>query len=133
MVTNKNTKIFQDYPVQLKVTATKDNQISVFLHMPEQPYASARLLKFDVVVKLLNQISDGEHCTITDKSPVSNDYLSHLEKAHQLLLFDTKPEKAHDQLKQFFITNEDLTKKTDTCEFLQDNTIFFEVLVHEED
>ena len=129
------------YQTQFKVTASQDDQISVSVVMPEMQF-KVKQASGVLVVKLLNQLSDGEHFTAT---PVSHkiksasqmqtaDYRSDfLLSATKRLThsFSQNYEDDHDQL-QFFIPYKELSKKTPTCQFLQNDIIFFEVSMAEQ-
>ena len=122
-----------------KVSTLQDDHISVSVVMPEMRRKVRQACEFPAV-KLLNQLRDAEHFTATDKSPLSHkstakqfsdnsrDYNSFLRMTHS---FSQDYEIQEDNQSQFFIPYEELNKKTPTCQFLENDTIFFEVSIVE--
>ena len=122
-----------------KVSTLQDDHISVSVVMPEMRRKVRQACEVPVV-KLLNQLRDSEHFTATDKSPLSHkstakqfsddsrDYNSFLRMTHS---FSQDYEIQEDNQSQFFIPYGELNKKTPTCQFLQNDIIFFEVSIVE--
>ena len=122
--------------LQLKVVANKINEVtylSVLLlgdhevhnkHMPpKKPAGDTRkwwclvFIHDDSIVKLLNQISDDEHI---------EGHMKYKSK-HTMSLVPAvvDPNTLYENLQ--FISYEDLHKNTATCQYLKDDTLFFEV------
>ena len=74
--------------------------------------------KFEV--KMLNQISDSEHLSVTISFDDSNEY--HAERVTEGEMADVGWGERYE-----LISNEDLHKATETCQFLKDNCVYFEV------
>ena len=109
---------------QMKVAARKfdgTTYISVLLLGDHEIPISTRTAKVTPMimhkfaVKLLNQISDSEHI----KHDLANSYMSRCQ--------DNVDPKIHHHMLQF-ISYENLQKNTVTCQYLRNDTLFFEVL-----
>ena len=116
------------YQTQFKVTTSQDDQISVAVVMPEMQRKVKQASEM-LVVKLLNQLSDGEHFTAKIKSasqPTDFQYLFNKRLTYSGYGSHSTDEDDDDQL-QFLIPYGELSKKTPTCEFLRNDIAFFEV------
>jgi len=99
----------------------KGTHLSVFLYLTKGPHDDELTwpLRGAFEVKLLNQISDCEHNSITVNF---NDGVPHIVAGRV-----TESERAAGWGKPKFISNEDLNKVTSTCQYLKDDCIFLQV------
>ena len=113
------------YKICLRIDAPgygdgEGTHLSVFLHLMKGPHDDELTwpLRGKFEIKLLNQISDSEHHSLTISYDTAQDkYASRV----------TERNRANGWGYHQFITNEDLNTITPTCQYLKDDCLFFQV------
>ena len=111
------------YPAGYDVA--KGTHLSMFLYVMRGRHDDELTwpLKGTFDIKLLNQLSDSEHLSVT--ITFDNNTLKHGRR----VMYGEKASCGRGQRYQL-ISNEDLHKTTPTCQFLKDNSVYFELNFH---
>ena len=109
------------YKMRLNVDAAgyddgEGTHLSVYLYLMKGPHDDKLTwpLRGSFEIKLLNQISDSEHCPVILKYD-DEDAVGRVTENENSLGYDQ------------YISNQDLNKDTQTCQYLKDDCLFFQV------